>query len=93
MLVINFSNPSLTQQVLPSGRIIMKIQYNNRIYREVDDETIIFWEPVTYGYYVDAAPNLILDSVLDLFLKSHNFTEFLPILEQVIMMSPPNDPI
>jgi len=51
--------------------------------REVDDETIIFWEPVTYGYYVNAAPNLILDSVLDLFLKSHNFTEFLPILEQV----------
>ena len=55
-------------------------------YREVDDETIIFWEPVTYGYYVDAAPNLILDSVLDLFLKSHNFTEFLPILEQVVLM-------
>ena len=53
----------------------------------MDDDTIIFWEPVTYGYYVDAAPNLILDSVLDLFLKSHNFTEFLPILEQVIMIS------
>ena len=52
----------------------------------MDDDTIIFWEPVTYGYYVDAAPNLILDSVLDLFLKSHNFTEFLPILEQVIRM-------
>ena len=29
--------------------------------REVDDETIIFWEPVTYGYFVDSAPNLILD--------------------------------
>ena len=56
------------------------------MHREVDDETIIFWEPVTYGYYVDAAPNLILDSVLDLFLKSHNFTEFLPILEQVIVI-------
>ena len=87
----------------------------------MDDETIIFWEPVTYGYYVNpapnstylrldfyfymsthkhkkykagqsaryyvnAAPNFILDSVLDLFLKSHNFTEFLPILEQVIMI-------
>ena len=29
----------------------------------------------------------ILDSVLDLFLKSHNFTEFLPILEQVVRMN------
>ena len=32
----------------------------------MDDETIIFWEPVTYGYFVDSAPNLILDRHLQL---------------------------
>jgi len=51
--------------------------------REVDDETIIFWEPVTYAYFVNTEPNLILDSVIDMFMKSHNMLEFLPILQQV----------
>eukprot|EP00092_Neocalanus_flemingeri_P008290 GFUD01008936.1.p1 GENE.GFUD01008936.1~~GFUD01008936.1.p1 ORF type:complete len:562 (-),score=130.38 GFUD01008936.1:42-1727(-) len=51
--------------------------------REVDDETIIFWEPVTYAYFVNVEQNIIIDGVLDAFLKSHNFTDFLPILKQV----------
>merc|ERR1712215_384721 len=51
--------------------------------RSVDDETIIFWEPVTYAYFINTQPNIILDGVLDAFLKTHNFTEFLPILKQV----------
>jgi len=50
--------------------------------REVDDETIIFWEPVTYSYIVNVNENIILDSVLDAYLKTHNFTDFLPILEK-----------
>jgi len=51
--------------------------------REEDDDTIVFWEPVTYSYFVNSKPNLILDNVLDAFLKSRNFTELLPILEKV----------
>jgi len=51
--------------------------------REVDDETIIFWEPVTYAYFVNAQQNIILDGVLDAYLQTHNFTDFLPILQQV----------
>jgi len=51
--------------------------------REVDDETIIFWEPVTYAYFVNAQPNIVLDGVLDAYLQTHNFTDFLPILQQV----------
>merc|ERR1719410_1787799 len=50
--------------------------------RAVDDETIIFWEPVTYAYFVNSEPNPILDTVLDAYLKTHNFTDFLPILEK-----------
>merc|ERR1712241_46502 len=48
-----------------------------------DDETIIFWEPVTYAYFVNSEPNPILDTVLDNFMKSQNYTLFLPILKQV----------
>jgi len=51
--------------------------------REVDDETLIFWEPVTYAYFVNSKPNIIIDTVLDTFLKSQNYTIFLPILKQV----------
>jgi len=51
--------------------------------REVDDETLIFWEPVTYAYFVNTKPNIIVDTVLDSFLKSQNYTVFLPILNQV----------
>merc|ERR1719481_1515601 len=51
--------------------------------REVDDESLIFWEPVTYAYFLNAAPNILLDGVLDAFLKSQNFTVFLPILKLV----------
>merc|ERR1712227_1025544 len=50
--------------------------------RQVDDETIIFWEPVTYSYFLNVKPNIILDTVLDNFLKSQNYTLFLPILKQ-----------
>eukprot|EP00090_Calanus_glacialis_P022185 TRINITY_DN34234_c0_g1_i1.p1 TRINITY_DN34234_c0_g1~~TRINITY_DN34234_c0_g1_i1.p1 ORF type:complete len:569 (-),score=125.49 TRINITY_DN34234_c0_g1_i1:70-1554(-) len=51
--------------------------------REEDDETIIFWEPVTYAYFVNAQQNIILDGVLDAYLKTHNFTDFLPVLKEV----------
>merc|ERR1712142_408734 len=50
--------------------------------REVDDETIIFWEPVTYAYFVNVHENMIIDGVLDEYLKSHNITDFLPILKE-----------
>jgi len=51
--------------------------------REVDDETLIFWEPVTYAYFVNTESNIILDTFLDNFMKSHNYTLALPIIEEV----------
>ena len=68
--------------------------------REVDDEKIIFYEPVTYAYFVNVGlfeiqpmihiqclmqvhQNFIIDGVLDEYLKTHNITDFLPILKEV----------
>jgi len=55
----------------------------NAAIRSVDDETLVFWEPVTYGYFVPYDYNVLLDGALDAYLKTHNFTDFLPILEKV----------
>jgi len=50
--------------------------------REVDDETLIFWEPVTYAYFVNTEANIILDTILDTFMKSQNYTVLLPIIRE-----------
>ena len=51
--------------------------------REVDTETLIFWEPVTYAYIVNSEPNIILDTLIDSFFKSQNYSIALPIIKQV----------
>ena len=51
--------------------------------RQVDTETLIFWEPVTYAYIVDSEPNIILDTLIDDFFKSQNYSIALPIIKQV----------
>ena len=35
--------------------------------RAVDDETIIFWEPVTYAYFVNVGPTCILDAMCHIY--------------------------
>ena len=51
--------------------------------REVDTETLLFWEPVTYAYIVNSEPNIILDTLIDSFFKSQNYSIALPIIKQV----------
>ena len=50
--------------------------------RAVDDETLVFWEPVTYSYFVNPGEHSLLDAFLDAYLKTHNVSIFFPLLEQ-----------
>ena len=68
-----------------AGRELLEPFYNSahEAVREVDTETLIFWEPVTYAYIVNSEPNIILDTLIDNFFKSQNYSIVLPIIKQV----------
>lgn len=50
--------------------------------RTIDDQTIIFWEPVTYAYFVNPGEHAFLDAFLDAYLKTHNVSILFPLLKQ-----------
>jgi len=49
--------------------------------REVDDETIVFWEPLTYAYFIDSLP--VVELGLDAYFNTHNWTVLIPLLEKL----------
>ena len=68
-----------------AGHELLEPFYNSahEAVREVDTETLIFWEPVTYAYIVNSEPNIIIDTLIDSFFKSRNYSIALPIIKQV----------
>ncbi|XP_023339622.1 uncharacterized protein LOC111709909 [Eurytemora carolleeae] len=78
-----YMDPSL---LLPgnAGKELLEPFFNKAsdAIRSLDNETMIFWEPVTYAYFVNSGPNSLLDLVLDAYLNTHNISIFFPILKQ-----------
>ena len=68
-----------------AGHELLEPFYNSAhdAVREVDTETLIFWEPVTYAYIVNSEPNIIIDTLIDNFFKNQNYSIALPIIKQV----------
>merc|ERR1719167_559499 len=54
----------------------------NQALRTVDNEKLVFWEPVTYAYFFDINPSPLLEMVLDAYLKANNISLFYPILKK-----------
>jgi len=52
----------------------------NMALRSIDDESLVFWEPVTYAYFFNLNPSPILELVLDTYLRTNNISVFYPIL-------------
>merc|ERR1711970_439998 len=78
-----YEDPSL---LLPgnAGSKLLEPMWNfaHQAIRSVDDEKLIFWEPVTYSYIEDIQLGAFTEAFIDAYLSTHNITLFYPILER-----------
>ena len=51
--------------------------------REVDDDTLLFYEPVTWGVWFPFRTNPLFDALLESFLHNLSITDLQPLLNQV----------
>ena len=60
--------------------MVLFLQIHEHI-RKHDDETLIFWEPNTWGYGIPAKYDPEIDDRLERLLSGLTIMDFLPILE------------
>ena len=60
-----------------AGRKNLAPFYNklHRAIRQLDEETLIFWEPVTWGYAIPWSHHEVYGRILELILSKHNMLD------------------